>query len=91
MALGNKVKNYSEALKMVISNYFNYEYFQILSEESPESEDFENKDFVENYDAAIDLYGLMHARYILSPQGMHVMQEKYLEGCFGSCPRLMCK
>ncbi|CAI2379776.1 unnamed protein product [Moneuplotes crassus] len=77
--LRSKITNYAEALKM------------ILSEESPESEDFEDKNFVDLYEQAIDLYGLIHARYILSPQGMQQMCEKYAQGHFGSCPRLMCK
>ena len=74
-----KIENYDEALKM------------ILSEESPESEDFENKQFVQLYESAMDLYGLIHARFILSPRGLQIMYEKYNLGAFGTCLRLKCK
>jgi len=34
----------------------------------------------------MDLYGLIHARFILSPKGLSMMREKYLMGGFGTCP-----
>lgn len=37
------------------------------------------------------LYGLIHARYILSLQGLDAMRRKYLEGDFGECPRHGCE
>ena len=39
----------------------------------------------------MDLYGLIHARYILSPKGLAMMREKYLMGGFGTCPWVLCK
>lgn len=38
----------------------------------------------------VDLYGLMHARYILSFNGLEMMKNKYLRGIFGKCPRDLC-
>ena len=38
----------------------------------------------------MDLYGLIHARYILSPRGLAMMREKFTLGTFGSCQRILC-
>ena len=37
------------------------------------------------------VYGLIHARYILSPDGIAQMEAKYKAHCFGFCPRFKCK
>lgn len=40
--------------------------------------------------AAELLYGLIHSRFIITKQGLHLMAEKFDENCFGSCPRYYC-
>lgn len=35
-------------------------------------------------------YGLLHARYITSPDGLSRVREKYEDVVYGSCPRLNC-
>ena len=36
------------------------------------------------------LYGLLHARYICTEDGAYDMFDKYNEGLFGHCPRVLC-
>ena len=39
----------------------------------------------------MDLYGLIHARFILSPRGLAMMREKFMLGTFGTCQRVLCE
>jgi casein kinase II subunit beta len=77
--LRNLIKNFDAALDM------------ILGREVPDSENFNNAEYLAIYESAMDLYGLIHARYITSPRGLAIMREKYLMGTFGNCPRVKCK
>lgn len=45
----------------------------------------------EYQDDAIKLYGLIHARYIMSPAGLAKMYAKYKDRQFGTCPRVLCE
>ncbi len=38
----------------------------------------------------MDLYGLIHARFIISSHGLDIMKAKFLNGVFGVCPRVLC-
>jgi len=41
--------------------------------------------------SARHLYGLVHARYIVTTRGLAKMLDKYKKGDFGKCPRVMCE
>ncbi|KAH9835086.1 Casein kinase II subunit beta-2, partial [Teratosphaeria destructans] len=41
--------------------------------------------------SARHLYGLVHARYIVTTRGLAKMMEKYKQGVFGKCPRVICE
>ncbi|KAJ4295756.1 casein kinase 2 regulatory subunit [Collariella sp. IMI 366227] len=40
--------------------------------------------------SARHLYGLVHARFIVTTRGLQKMLEKYKKADFGKCPRVMC-
>lgn len=69
--------------------YFNYALDTILDENIPEGElDDRQQELIEV--SAETLYGLIHARFILTARGMQAMYSKFLEGAFGRCPRVYC-
>ncbi|GAB4857729.1 casein kinase 2 regulatory subunit [Ancistrocladus abbreviatus] len=70
--------------------YYDYALDLILDVESSHGDMFteEQNELVES--AAEMLYGLIHARYILTSKGMAVMLEKYKNYDFGRCPRVYC-
>merc|ERR1719473_1565884 len=74
-----KFSKYNEALEM------------ILSPDCPDDVDLEDENFMDTYQEASDLYGLIHARFIISPRGLAIMREKFLLGVFGVCPRVLCE
>jgi casein kinase II subunit beta len=41
----------------------------ILSPDCPDDVDLEDENFMDTYQEASDLYGLIHARFIISPRG----------------------
>jgi casein kinase II subunit beta len=45
---------------------------------------------MENVQQAKELYGLIHARFIQTAQGMALIREKYLNAVYGHCPRILC-
>jgi casein kinase II subunit beta len=63
----------------------------ILSPSCPDEEEMKQESYLELYQEAADLYGLIHSRFIISQSGMEVMKEKYQANGFGTCPRVMCE
>ncbi|KAK3679609.1 casein kinase 2 regulatory subunit [Vermiconidia calcicola] len=51
--------------------------------------DDDMREQIEN--SARRLYGLVHARYIVTTRGLAKMMEKYKQGVFGKCPRVICE
>mmetsp|Transcript_5959 Transcript_5959/g.14117 ORF Transcript_5959/g.14117 Transcript_5959/m.14117 type:complete len:344 (-) Transcript_5959:77-1108(-) len=71
--------------------YYDYALDMILDVEMPMEESLteEQQEIVES--AAEMLYGLIHARYIVTNRGMHAMFEKYRTAAFGRCPSVFCQ
>lgn len=69
--------------------YYDYALDMILDAESNEVLSDDIQEMVEN--DAEHLYGLIHARFILTGRGLQCMNEKYRQAVFGRCPRVLCK
>lgn len=76
-------------LRPLLSNY-DKALDTILARE-PCDDDMCSRDFIEHYRDVTNLYGLIHARYILSPRGLVQMKDKLVCGTFGKCPRVFCE
>lgn len=68
--------------------YYDYALDIILDIESNEILSDDQQEIVEN--DAEHLYGLIHARFILTTRGLHSMLDKYRHFHFGRCPRVLC-
>ncbi|KAJ2652202.1 casein kinase 2 regulatory subunit [Coemansia sp. RSA 1287] len=74
--LSNDVPNYLQALEMITDR---------LPEKALSNEEREQVERSARY-----LYGLIHARYIITTQGLKKMLDKFKRGDFGRCPRVYC-
>lgn len=64
-------------------------FFFCLALADQEENDGEIRNIIEK--SARHTYGLIHSRFILSSAGLEKMFEKYEQGVFGTCPRVLCK
>ncbi|KAF8390796.1 hypothetical protein HHK36_025324 [Tetracentron sinense] len=69
--------------------YYDYALDLILDNDSLSGE-VDGEEHGEIESSAELLYGLIHARYILTSKGLNAMHEKYKRVDFGRCPRVIC-
>lgn len=74
--LSNTVPNYDYALDMILDN------------ECDDELDERQQETIERN--AETLYGLIHARFIVTSLGLQMMLDKVRQGDFGTCPRVNC-
>ncbi|KAH0603874.1 uncharacterized protein H6S33_007533 [Morchella sextelata] len=69
------------------------QYYQYALDLVTDVFDFECEDEVREQieKSARHLYGLVHARYIITTRGLAKMLEKYKKCDFGRCPRVLCR
>ncbi|RSH88260.1 casein kinase 2 regulatory subunit [Apiotrichum porosum] len=73
---GEVVQEYQRALDLITDSL------------DDEALDDDTREAVET--SARFLYGLIHARYIVTSRGLQKMLDKYRKGDFGRCPRVYC-
>lgn len=57
---------------------------------APSDEELQNEQFIALNSDASDMYGMVHAKYIRSPEGLALVYGRYLQGGYGYCPRAFC-
>ncbi|TPX38166.1 hypothetical protein SmJEL517_g00188 [Synchytrium microbalum] len=62
--------------------------FDMITDSIEEEIDEDLRSEVEK--SARHLYGLIHARYVITARGLAKMAEKFRTGEFGRCPRVLC-
>jgi casein kinase II subunit beta len=62
---------------------------KVFLSEKPKNDEL-TRELLEEYQEIREVYGLIHKRFILTPLGMGLVREKFLDGVYGYCPRLLC-
>jgi len=76
--LRQKVPNFKQALEIIKGPYLR--------------DDIRPKEWPSNIDEyGLCLYGLLHARFLLTESGLQKMRQKYCEADFHVCPRTLCR
>ncbi|KAJ3442619.1 casein kinase ii subunit beta [Anaeramoeba flamelloides] len=76
-----------------ISEYFKYyeKAVEIIRDQDSQKEENFTKKQYKAIDKEVEfLYGILHARFIVTQRGLEAMREKYLNKEFGVCPRTFC-
>ncbi len=61
----------------------------LLSQKSPKDTSL-TPDLIEELQEIREIYGYIHKRFINTPLGLGLIREKFINGIFGYCPRMLC-
>lgn len=67
------------------------EYLDIILSQGGTNDDTIDEEHAEKMQKIRDCYGQIHKRFIHTPKGLALVREKYLNGVYGHCPRVMCE
>ncbi|XP_046918054.2 casein kinase II subunit beta [Dermatophagoides farinae] len=89
IGLEEKIPHYRQALSIILGDCSDRSQFD-SSTSSAENFSSDDGREIEILSSAENLYGLIHARYILTDSGLKKMLEKYKKRRFGLCNRYYC-
>ena len=61
----------------------------LLSQKSPKDTSL-TPQLIEELHEIRDIYGAIHKRFINTPMGLGLVREKFINGIYGFCPRMLC-
>ena len=70
--------------------YYEHALEMILDPDAPNDEDLRDHNYTEIFREAAELYGAIHQRFIMSPRGLSLLKQRYIDREFGTCPRMLC-
>jgi len=57
---------------------------------APTKEGLADQKYLQFLQDIVDVYGIIHSRYVLTPEGLAKVFRKFLTGIYGTCPRAFC-
>ena len=62
----------------------------LLSPDAPNDATSLTEEYLDTLQAVKEVYGKIHKRCIKTAKGLALIREKYLNGVYGTCPRILC-
>ena len=81
----NFIKNEENLVGINYKNFLKI----MLSQKSPKDTNL-TPDLLEELQEIREIYGYIHKRFINTPMGLGLVREKFINGIFGYCPRMLC-
>ena len=81
----NFIKNEENLVGIKYKNFLRI----LLSQKSPNDTSL-TPELLEELQEIREIYGYIHKRFINTPMGLGLMREKFINGAFGYCPRMLC-